>query len=285
MTTGNSASSQSRGKGSIDADSKLVKAVTSRSIPAWHEFVTRYSGLIHSVVRRHLPTVDSDEIRSVYVDILEALYNGELAMYRGEARLSTWLIVFARNRTIDALRRRSGRIRAPVGYDRLSEFDKKVLRLYYVDGRPLEIVMQVLGRRDVSGGVDDIVEAIERIEDTLDPRYLRKLEDERRSRKCGAGSVRTLRYLIHRSLELEDRSTQAKADHALLEAEALEAANRVRDALSALSSQEREILALRFDRGWPAGKIAERLDLKSPRRVYRLIERALKKLRKAFPAD
>ena len=41
--------------------------IAAGSINAWHEFIKRYSGLVYSVVRRHLLTDDDDEIRSARV--------------------------------------------------------------------------------------------------------------------------------------------------------------------------------------------------------------------------
>lgn len=285
MTTGNRSSSKPDRAGTIEQDLTLVRAVVAGSVPAWHEFIRRYSGLIYSVVRRHLLTDDEDEIRGAWTDILKSLYEGDLAKYRGEARLSTWLIVSTRSRTIDLLRHRHGRIRHPQGYEKLGDFDKRVLQLFYVDRLPLEIVVNVLGWGGVSPGVDGLVESVQRIERAIDARYLRRLDDEHRARRSGAGSLDVLRYIIRQATELEGRSESAEADHALREAEVLETADRLRRALSTLTPEERKVLLLHYGRGWSAREIADRLPLKNPRRVYAIIDRAIRRLRKAFPTE
>jgi RNA polymerase sigma factor (sigma-70 family) len=281
MVSRKNPSSKTDREGSVESDLNLVKAITSGSIPAWHEFINRYSGLIYSVVRRHLLADDDDEIRSAWTDTLKALYDGELAKYRGGARLSTWLIVSARSRTIDLLRHRRGRLRRPQGYETLGDFDKRVLQLFYVDRLPLEIVVQVLGWEDVSTSVDEIVESVGRIERAIDPRYLRRLDEDHMARKSGAGSIQVLRYLIQQEIEIEGRSGE-EADHSLVEAEVLDRAKRLRRALSTLTPEERKVLLLRYGRGWSAREIAERLPLKGPRRVYAIIDRTVKRLRRTL---
>jgi len=282
MTSENDSSPTSANPSPVESDLRMAGDIAAGSINAWHEFIKRYSGLVYSVVRRHLLTDDDDEIRSAYVDILKALYEGELAKYRGEARLSTWLIVFTRSRTIDLLRQRRGRVRKPRGYDRLGELDRKVLQLFYVERLSLDIVVQSLGWKGISPKVDDIVESIMRIERTMDPRYLERLDDEAHSRKHGAGSARMLRYLLRQKLEFEERSAGTGADHSLLDAELVETASRLREALSTLSPQEQKVLALRFGSGWPAGEIAESLHFKSQRQVYGVIDKVIRMLRRAL---
>jgi RNA polymerase sigma factor (sigma-70 family) len=71
-------------------------------------------------------------------------------------------------------------------------------------------------------------------------------------------------------------------DDPFLEGEILEKAGRLRRALSSLPPRERQVLLLRYGRGWSARKIADGLRLKGPRRVYGIIDRAIERLRKAF---
>ncbi len=270
------------GERPYEADLSLVKSITSGSVNAWHEFLDRYSGLIYSVVRRHLFTEDEDEIRSVYVDILKALYEGELSNYEGKAQLSTWLIVTTRSRTIDSFRKRHGRQRTPEGYDSLSEFDKRVLQLYYVDRLPLDVAVYTLEWSGFPVNVNAFVESVQRIENTLDQRYLNKLEAEHQAQKSGADSVPMLKYLFQLKLEFDERSAADRADQSLLERATHEAIEQLRALVSSLSPEEKRILFLRFERGMSAGKIAEKLELGSSRRAYSLINKIVRKLRKAM---
>ncbi|UCG52416.1 MAG: hypothetical protein JSW58_02365 [Candidatus Latescibacterota bacterium] len=267
-----------------DADVRLVKAVSAGSVTAWHEFIDRYSGMIYGVVRRHLLAEDDDEVRSVFVDVLKSLHNGEIAKYRGGAALSTWLIVYSRSRALDFFRRRYGRYRTPEGYKRLSELDKKVLQLYYVQRLPLEIVLHLLDWSGFSAGIDDIVESVQRIEDTMDRRYLNRIERQHQADKFGMDSVRMLKYLIQLRSDYEEKTRCDRPDVHMIEREAKAVVDKTRELVSALSPSEKEIITLRFDRGWTAKKIAEKLDLGGPRRAYTLIDRVIRKLRRSlFP--
>ena len=264
------------------ADLSLVESICSGSTSAWHGFINRYSGLIYTVIRRHLFAEDEDELRSVYVDILKGLYDGDLAKYRGEAPLATWLIVSTRSRTIDAARRRHGRIRTPTGHDKLSEFDKKVLQLFYIDRLPLEVVVHTLDWKGWSTNVDDIVGSIQRIERRLGQRYLRRLDEEHGARKFGPGSAETLKYLVRQRMDFEGRTAASRADQSLKEEQVLETARRLREAVSALSPEEQRLVRLRFERGLSAREIANSLELDGPRRAYTLIDKVIKKLRRAM---
>lgn len=269
----------------FENDVELTTAVTDGSIPAWHKFLDRYSGLIYAVVRRHFLTDDEDEIRSAYVDILEGFFDGGLAEYRGESRLSTWLIVTVRSRTIDLLRKRRGRIRAPRGYEALSALDKTIFQLFYVDRLPIEVVVHTLDWRGFSTSGDDIAEAIQRIENGIGRRYLRKLENEWQAKRHNLDSVRVLRYLIEQRLEFEEKQAATRADRSSMEAEALETTRRVRKAIGALTAEEKELLFLRFDRGLSARGIADRLNLKDQRRVYALINKVIGRIRKMLLSE
>lgn len=262
-------------------DIRLVESISSGSTSAWHNFINRYSGLIYSVIRRHYYVQDEDEIRSLYVDILKGLYDGELAKYRGGARLAGWLIVSTRSRTIDAARKQRGRIRPPAGYDKLSEIDKKVFQLFYVDRLPLEIVVCTLDWKGWSTNVDDIVGSIQRIETTLGRRYLRRLDEEHSARKFGPGSADTLKYLLRQRIEFEGLNAATQPDEALLEDQVLESARRLREAVSGLSQEEQRLVRLRFDRGLTAREIADQLELDGPRHVYALIDKLIRRLRRA----
>lgn len=269
-----------RNEAAIESDQKLVHAILDGSLTAWHEFIDRYSGLIFGIIRRRLVMEDEDEIRSIYVDILKSLYDGRLKMYRGEARLSTWLTVYTRSRVFDFFRQRYGRRSTPKGHDNLNEFDREVLRLYYIDKLPLEVIIHMLRCKDFHVTAETIIESIQRIESLLDRRYLNRLDQEHHATARGVDSVRMLKYLIQVKLDQEERSGRDRPDFHLVEKEVNELADRVRELISRLPPDERRVLFFRFDRGWSAKKIAERLDLGGQRRVYRLINRVIRKLRK-----
>jgi RNA polymerase sigma factor (sigma-70 family) len=269
-----------RNKAAIESDQKLVQEILDGSLAAWHEFIDRYSGLIFGIIRRRLVMENEDDIRSVYVDILKSLYDGRLKMYRGEARLSTWLTVYTRSRAFDFFRQKHGRYSTPKGLGKLTEFDREVLRLYYIDKLPLEVIVHMLRCKGFSVTAETIIESIQRVDGLLDRRYLKRLDHEHHVAAWGVDSARMLKCLIELKLDYEEKSGRNRPDFHLIEKEVHELAERVREQISRLPPDERAIVFFRFNRGWSAKKMAERLDLGSQRRVYSLINRVIRKLRK-----
>jgi len=258
---------------------ELVQRILSGSTEAWHEFLDRYSGLIYGIVRRQLAAEDEDDVRSVYVDVLKQLYDRDLARYRDGSDLPTWLMVLAKRRAFDHLRARYGRIRKPAGFANLTDLEREVLRIYYVENASLEIVVHTLAWAGYSATADEVVTAIQQIEDTLDRRFLKRLQEEHRARKTGMGPASLLRYVIHQRIEFERQSRGVSPDAALMEKEASDAAKSIRTLISKLPGREREIIELRFGRGWTAKQISDALGLKGQRKAYSVIDRVIRKLK------
>jgi RNA polymerase sigma factor (sigma-70 family) len=261
---------------------RLVQALSQGSVDAWSEFLDEYAGLVLDVVRRHLISSSEDEIRTVFVDLLKELYDGGLLKYSGQADLSTWLFVFSKRRVIDFWRARYGRQRDPVGLSRLSDFDRDVMQLYFVERLSLEIVVHTLNYNGTRFDAPDIVKSIQRIEDTIDRRYLKRLDREHQAKLRGASSVQFLEYLIHQRVEYEVRVKGSAPDAFLLEREANEKAERVRRLLSDLTDEERGVIALRFEQNMQAKEISETMKLGGARKVYTIIDRVVRKLRMAI---
>jgi DNA-directed RNA polymerase specialized sigma24 family protein len=59
-------------------------------------------------------------------------------------------------------------------------------------------------------------------------------------------------------------------------------AARVRELLSELSEEERDIVRLRYEEGWTAQRIAEEKGYTGQRRVYTVLDGVLRKLRKGL---
>jgi RNA polymerase sigma factor (sigma-70 family) len=212
--------------------------------------------------------------------MLEALYKGDIAKYRGDASLATWLVVYARSRALDFMRHRYGRRRPSKWQEELGDLDKTVLRLYFVDRLPLEAVVHVLAMRGRPVGAVEIAESIWRIESTLGPAYLRRLEDEPRARALGLRAPRMIGWMMQLRIDFEERIGSARPDAVLAEKEAHEAAERVRRALERLPEKDRAVVALRFEKGRTAAEISEELDLGSERKAYTIIDRIVRALRK-----
>lgn len=263
-------------------DLKIASAILRGSEKAWHDFVERYSGLILGVIRRQLFEADEDQIRSIYVEILASLYNGDLKKYRAKASLSTWLIVFTRNRARDYLRKLYGRSIEPTGYSKLKKRDKLIFKLFYIEMLPLEAILLQIRWSEPGISIDDIVKSVRRIEKVLNLRYLKNLTEKNQARKHGIRSVLLARYLIDVSVRNEISVRYVKPDAAMLERETNESVRELRERIAELHEDEQKILYLRFDRGLSANEIAEEMEIDEQRRIYTLIDRIMRKLRKSM---
>ncbi len=266
-------------------DLRLVQAVAEGSLDAWHAFVDQYAGLIYGVVRRHLLAEDEDDVRSVYVDVLSRLYEGEIQTFRAESSLATWLIAFTRNRAFDHARKRHGRRRDPAGIDRLSEFDREVLRLFYMERLPLDIVVHVLSWRGGKVTADEVVESMQRIEEIVDRRYLSRLDREYMAKRYGIDSRCILAYVADLRQEYDEKTHGNRPDVHLMKEEARGIVERVHEMVSELTTVEQEVASLWFDKRLAAPEIARKLGLKNQRRVYTIKNKLMQKIRKSLEAE
>lgn len=266
----------------IAGDIELVRDVQQGSLEAWHEFLQRYSGLIDRVISRHLPAQDRDERRGVYVDVLKRLYDGDLAKYQGRAPLSTWLALYTRHRSLDVLRVVYGRRRPPKGLNQLSAMDREIFQLYYVERLPLRVVTHMLSWNGRTVVASDIVDAFLRIEKTVDARYLRTLDARNGALLNGRGSDKLQRFIVDRRVDYEQRVMRSNPERELIEEEAGRTIDEALALIAKLPRQEQEILSMRFQHGYEAEQIAEKLGLPGRRKVYTIMDRIIRQLRAAL---
>jgi RNA polymerase sigma factor (sigma-70 family) len=268
----------------IQEDLALIREIEAGSTAHWHALVDRYAGLIYSVVRRQLFAEDEDEIRTVFTDVLDALYHGKLGEYEGRSELSTWLIVVSRGKALDYLRRRDGRRKLPQSYDQLSPLEQDVFRLHHVEGLAFEGVIQTLASSGQRVTADDVANAVIRIESLMDPNYLKRLEYDARAPALGVSSGRLLDFL--NSMQIQYERPRADTPDRALERKELEImGRRVRALLAEMTDQEQEVMRLRFDEGWTAKRISDELGLGGQRRVYTIIDRVVRNVRRKMNLD
>lgn len=85
-------------------DAALVTGIQSGDEDAMGRFFQRYSGIVYSVALRVLK--DSGEAEDVVQEIFVQVWKNPAAFVSGRGSLGGWLVVVARNRAIDMLRRR-----------------------------------------------------------------------------------------------------------------------------------------------------------------------------------
>lgn len=261
---------------------RLVADALGGSVEAWHRIVDLHTGLIHGMISRYLSNRDLDERKTVYVEVLETLHRQGLAAYEGRAALGTWIGAITRSRCMDHLRHNFGRQQPPGWLGQLSSTDQRIYHLYYVEGQGLhQICLPELGNRRPYT-VEQVVEALDRIDDRMDRRTRRRLAFELEARSASSLPGRVLEYLAYARQQAEQSREETKADLRLLERDTRRLLTRVRDAMAGLDPEEREVIRCRYHRGLTAEEIARRLGISSARRVYTVGDRALRKLRIAL---
>ena len=265
----------------VHEDLALIEMVLGGSTAHWHAFVDRYAGLIYSVIRRQLFAEDEDDVRTVFADVLESLYRGKLAEFRGNSELSTWLIVVSRGKALDHLRHIQGRRKHPQGWDELTTLERYVFKFHFVEGLGFDAVIHSLHSARVPATAEDVAHAVLKIEGTIDKHYLRRLESDAKAPALGVVSGRLLDYMKHMEFEHE----RDEDDDSLARDGVEKMAARVRELLADLSDEEREVVRLRFEEGWTAQRIADERGLSGQRKVYTILDGALRKLRKLLDRD
>ncbi len=267
----------------VSQDLELVRRILDGSQDAWEQFILRYSGLIHSVVRRYL--FEPEQVRDVYVEVLSRLYEGRLGTYEGRSALSTWLVLVARSVALDNLRRRFGRREVPGGIQRLRKRDQRVFQLYYIDGLSFDAVRHWMSQHGESISADELAAGLERIESCIDHRTLKRIIYDLHAPSVGAASGRMMEFLDWHRDRQERLRRERNPEQILIDKEARATAERVRELLAELPEEERRVLTLRFDHGRTAVQIAAEMGFESPRRSYTVIEKGLRRLRRLLGAE
>lgn len=255
-----------------------MRRITSGSQEAWEQFIFRYSGLIHAVVRRYL--YDAEEVRDVYVEVLSRLHDGRLATYEGRSALSTWLVLVARSVALDRLRRRFGRREVPGGVLKLCKRDQRIFQLFFVDGLSFDAVRHWLAQRGEALSAEELAGALGRIERSIDGRTLKRIAYDLHAPSVGAASGRMMEFLDWHRDRQERLRQERNPEQQLIDKEARRTTERVRELLEALPEEERRVLTLRFDRRMTAVKIAAEMGYDNPRRSYTVIDKGLRRLRR-----
>ncbi len=260
------------------SDHALVQRVLAGSEPDWHEFIERYSGLVYSILRRYL--FNDEEIRDVWVQVMDRLLQGALKGYEGRSKLSTWLVFVARSTVFDHLRSVRGRREEPQGIEELDATARLVFDRFYQDGRSYEEVRHELTGSGMLGDGESLAEVLSRIEDVLSTRVLRRIAWDLRATDAGLATGRMLEFLEAAARESVEKSGSVTPEMELYRKETEATVARVRELMQELPDQERLILELRFDEGWTARRIADELELSGQREVYTIVSRATRSLRR-----
>ncbi len=257
---------------------RLVEAVLAGSETAWHTFIDRYTGLIIHVLRRYL--FDEDQVRGTYVDVLENLHQGRLRTYRGRSSLATWLLLVSRNAATDQLRHEHGRREMPRGLRRMSDLHQEIYRLYYVEGQTFTATLKQIWLQGHRLAEDDLIDQLAEIDAELTDRTCRRVRYDLAAESLGAASGRLLEYCDAINYEADlGRHDQDPLNRLIMKEAEIRALKTLRY-VAELPADERRILSLRFEKGLSAQEIAERLGLGNRRRVFTILNRIVRALRR-----
>lgn len=263
-------------------DVTRARRILAGSTDDWQSLVADYSGLALATARRHLS--DQDAARNVVVDVFERLYHGMLGQYDGRSSLATWLVLVVRNAAIDQLRREQGRLRVPAAVHRRGDVDQRIFTLFFLQGWPFVHVLSQVRSEGTCLGGDELWDRLHDLYELTDPHVRRRLRYAREAYRYGAPSGRWLEYVDHRRDEMADQQAAMRADANLQAAASEQAMERVRQETSRLDRDEQDVLRLRFHHGLSAREIAHELKLDNQRQAFTLLERSLRKLRRAVVA-
>jgi len=255
-----------------------VETILAGSEIAWQTFVERYAGLISHVARRYL--FEEEEAANVLVRVLESMHKGKLETYRGRSSLATWLILVSRNAAADALRHRFGRRDIPQGLMDLDTLHKEVFRIYYVEGNTFAATLKELSLQGQNLNVDQLLEALQLIDDRITDRTLKRIAYDLASQSIGGASGRLLEYCDNVKWEAEENATALDPLDQLVAREAELRALEALKLVAQLAPKDQMILSLRFDKGMRAKEIAEKLGFSGQRKVFTVLDRIIRQLRR-----
>ena len=266
-------------KGEPSNDLNLAQAIVQGSIPAWHAFIDQYTKLIYSVLHRYV--FSEEELRTLYVATLNHLYKEGLASFEGRSALSTWLVLVTRNLALDHVRKSRGRTGTSRSVKKLSSEDQQIFELYFEQGLPMGEVRGKLSQDN--GNVpnsEEIAEAIQRIYETVDGRIFRRLTYRKYADSMGLTSSKLLEFLNNTQSEQEAKSLQDNPEFLLMEKEAGRRASKILQLIKELNDDEQRLLSLRYGKNLSAKEVAEEMAIADYRRVYRMVDGVINKVRK-----
>ncbi|MBS1214601.1 MAG: hypothetical protein H6R26_3218, partial [Proteobacteria bacterium] len=244
---------------------------------AWVTFLDSYTPTLLQVIR--LFEREEDAVGDCYLFVCEHLcQNGfrRLLHFRpqGPARFSTWLCVVVRNLCLDWHRQEFGRERAFESVARMSACDREVFQALFVDCLPAEEACLKLKSHFPGITLDQLANSSERIQQALTTRQKWLLSVRRmRTTPAFTGTAGQDDPL----LQVPSETPNPESWVALQEQHAALARG-----LSRLSTRDRLLIRLRFERDLTLEEIARLLQLDNAQSADRRIREVVARLRQGM---
>ncbi len=237
-----------------------MKSARQRGKEVFNERFDQIEGVIQGVAAHN--RLGAEQSRELYSRVMLKLVQDDyrvLCSFRGTSRFKTYLTVIVQRVLLDYRVKEWGRWRPCAAARRLGptavELDRRINR----DGlEPAEAIRELSAR-----GTDETSAELERLAGRIPRRPRRRFVSGDLHLRALAGPERS-----DRRIEAAERRRTVADFNAALAA-----------ALGDLPRQERDLLGMRFGRGWTVRRIASRLHLEE-RPLYRRFERILRRLRR-----
>ncbi len=247
------------------SDAALLEMLRSENSEAqeqgWKAFLHQFSNLFLKIIWHF--EGDIDAVMEKYVYVCAKLAENNFSRLRKflpdeqqrPVKLSTWLTVVVKNLCREHHRVQHGRRRHPRALKQASPLQRAVFELYYWKGFTLDEIEQALANHPARLNGSSIAETLREVEDLFasamparqppqKPQFV-PFDDQQHA---------------HQRVEPANIAMQEKL-------------------LGSLEPQERLVVRLRYWEDLSAPAIAQLLQLPSPRKVYTVMHRALKKIR------
>ncbi len=237
----------------------------------WDDFVKEFSDFVYSEIRRL--GFDYDESMDRFVYVFEKLREKDyrrlrnLSGLRSDSSFPGWLRTTVRNLTLDWLRQQEGRRRLGKEIAALSPLKQRIFELYFYHGSPPSLILEELRRASFDATLLEVLDAIEEILELLTPKKIWRLIARLRERQS--------------SYSDEEESAQQVSSDPTPEQAALERQQkqRLEQALSLLSKEQRFVFLSRYEHGMSLAEVAASANL-SVEKADSLLRSARYKLRK-----
>jgi hypothetical protein len=132
--------------------------------------------------------------------------------------------------------------------------------------------------------MDEYLAALDRLDERLDPRLRSRLAYDLHARTVGAISGRMLELMKSLQAWRQGVEESMRPDALLLETRTRALLEQIQACVENLDDDSRQAVHLHYYEGLNAKQIADEMQLPGPRRAYKLLERAIVKLRRMLTA-
>jgi RNA polymerase sigma factor (sigma-70 family) len=226
----------------------------------------------------------ADDAQQVCTEVFEELRTNDQAPFEGRSLLKTWIIAITRNKAIDLRRKRTGRRTVPRSVVDLGAAHEEFYRRYIHEGLPYGAVRAILIDHGLIDDSDSVAQLLGDVLDTIDPRTMHRIQWDRPGAPAACGDGRLLELHDELRRQARDRSERLGREFDEHEERLRRTLEVLADHRRHLPEDERLVLEMRYDRNMTAAEIAASLGLENPRRVYTMIDRSLRTLRRLLTA-